>query len=246
MALVAMTQCTCSTPTKVLEMTFDLPPVDLNVQEIAINKWLEIKSFVKTTWGGIGDRKEVVAVGHHKMWSNVLQSLPMANMPMDDIDPVPNWMRYDKIINPGVTIFTDGSKTDPDVQGEDGNAGYCWLATTGDAVLQEEMGYLGAMFKDELFAILTSLMWVQTTTRRKTPNWKSCLIKSDSQSAIQAIIADTIKSSLVLHIKQLIDLLKNEISIGIERVCGHTDVVRNELADMLAKKTTYGCSYGSI
>ncbi len=31
-----------------------------------------------------------------------------------------------------------------------------------------------------------------------------------------AIVAGTIKSSLVLQIYQLIDLLKNEISIGIE------------------------------
>ncbi len=85
----------------------------------------------------------------------------------------------------------------------------------GEADREEEKGYLGTttVFKTELLSILTSLMWVQTTIRRKTPNWKSCLIKSDSQSAIQAIVAGTIKSGLVLPNQQPIDLLKNEKSI---------------------------------
>ncbi len=56
----------------------------------------------------------------------------------------------------------------------------------------------------------------------------------------------TIKSGLVLQIKQLIDLLKKEVSIGIEWVRGHTGVVANELADMLAKDgttiATHGCA----
>ncbi len=42
-------------------------------------------------------------------------------------------------------------------------------------------------------------------------------------------------SSLVLQIKQLINLLKNKISIGVEWVRGHTGVVGKELADMVAK-----------
>ncbi len=89
-----------------------------------------------------------------------------------------------------------------------------------DTFLEEEKGYLGTttVFKAELFVILTYLTGLKTTIRRKTPNWKSYLIKSDSQSAIQALVAGTIKSSLVLQIKQLIDLIKSEIAIGIEWV----------------------------
>ncbi len=58
-----------------------------------------------------------------------------------------------------MTIFTDGSKTDPGLQGEDGKASYGRLATIGDADL-EEKGYLGAttVLKAELFTILTSLL----------------------------------------------------------------------------------------
>ncbi len=50
---------------------------------------------------------------------------------------------------------------------------------------------------------------------------------------MQAIVAGTIKSNLVLQIKQLIDQLKSEISIGVEWVRGHTGVVMSELADEL-------------
>ncbi len=67
---------------------------------------------------------------------------------------------------------------------------------------------------------------------------KKCLIKSDSQSAIQAIIASTIKSSLVLLIRDLISTLKLEAEIAIEWVKGHSNITGNELADALAKEGT--------
>ena len=182
-------------------------------------------------------------MGFHAKWNQALNLLPMTGKPIDDLlDPVPNWLQYDNIgNNPDMTIYTDGSKI-----GE-GDTGYGWLATIQDTIVEQENGNLGdnTVYKAELFAIYTSLQWLKANIKEKYNYIKSCVIKSDSQASILAIIASPIKSSLVLMIKELMEDLKSEIKIGIEWIKGHSNQTGNEIADMLAKEgtklTTYGC-----
>ncbi len=55
-ALVAMSQCMRSSPTKGLEVIFGLPPIDLYITETAIKTWHRIKSLVPAIWDSKGQR----------------------------------------------------------------------------------------------------------------------------------------------------------------------------------------------
>ncbi len=68
----------------------------------------------------------------------------------------------------------------------DSKCGYGWLATTGEDVLEEEIGHLGenTVYKAELFAIFTSLTWVKVHLRTKGKQWQQVLVPSASMSVI--------------------------------------------------------------
>ncbi len=236
-ALVAATHCMRSTPTKAMEVTFGLPPIDLFLQEVAMKTWLRIQSLLRPNWDGVGDKGSLV--GHQARWGRELRQVQTTLMPRDNITPVPNWTHFEEVQDPDVVIYTDGSKMDS-------KCGYGWLATTGDTVLEEEEGHLGesTVYKAELFAILTSLTWVKDQLRTKGQQWRQVLVRSDSMSAIQSLTSSTISSGLVLQLKNLIEVLKGEIKIAVEWVKAHEGTVGNELADALAKRGTITVTQG--
>ncbi len=226
-----------STPTKAMEVIFGLPPLDLFLQEVAMKTWLRIQPLLRSNWDGVGDKGTVV--GHQMRWEKELQKVQTISMPRDDITPVPNWTHFEKIHEPDVVIYTDGSKMDS-------KCGYGWLATTGEIVLEEEEGHLGesTVYKAELYAILDSLTWVKDQLRTKGQQWRKVLVRSDSMSAIQSLTSSIITSGLVLQLKNLIDVLKGEIEIAVEWVKAHEGTVGNELADALAKRGTITVTQG--
>lgn len=72
------------TPSLALEIIFQLKPLHLKIQELALNTMRRIKSQIKTCWQGIGSSKRW---GHVKFWENVQTEMRISLMPSQDITP---------------------------------------------------------------------------------------------------------------------------------------------------------------
>lgn len=226
-ALLAMAPTLRSTPTAGMEAALGLLPLDLHVESEALKARIRTRDSVKDTWDGIGNKCK----GHRRTWDDKLGEVCPQNLPMDRTTQSFNWEERTEIQGkPDVIVYTDGSR-------EEDISGAGWMACVEDQVVGEDSIYLGkesTVFQAEVTAIDNAIHWL-LDNMAKYAN-KSCLIRSDSQSAIQAIYSHEVTSKMV---RDCIDSLKEvnqQAHVRLEWVKGHADETGNEFADYLAKQ----------
>lgn len=232
--LSRIARCARSIPVSVLEVTMGITPLPLHLKECAVLSWARVKDFLTIRWPGI-DHKGQIA-GHRKLNKSVLSSIPGGEERLDVIRRYKNWRSNPVLEADGETlhVYTDGSKLEE-------RAGYGWLVTLGDEVLEEDSSFLGntTVFSAELAAIFSAAKWLVSMriklsrcggTRRRV------IIHSDSQSAIQAIFAPHVRSDWVHKTAEELDRVKNFYELEVRWIRAHVGTVGNECADMLAKK----------
>ena len=223
-AMMTLSSSMRSTPTAGMEAALGLMPLPLTAEEISCHARLRTRELLSDTWDGIGNTKN----GHRRKADETLNKIKTCNMPTDRTQRRREWLSVDDVQEPDVTLFTDGSKMDS-------RAGAGWAATHGDLVIAEESVYLGteaSVFQAEVVAIERSLRWAVESLENDT----KVLIRSDSMSAIQALLKPTAESKVVLGCKTLLRLARDNLRIGISWIKGHADHTGNELADLLARK----------
>ena len=126
-------------------------------------------------------------------------------------------------------IYTDGSKSDTGV-----GAGFGIMTNMpGNSFQGRRLHYLSSVFSAELYAIKLALL-----SLRVYPN-KSCVIYSDSRSALQAIQKSGSQNKLVLEINELVmDLHQHNIDISFCWIPSDVGIDGNELADKAAKSAS--------
>jgi ribonuclease HI len=132
--------------------------------------------------------------------------------------------------NNAINVFTDGSKDDSCV----GSAFCVFRGGTELSSGQYRLGPFCSVFQSELIAIKKSIEYIANICN--TNETISVIIKSDSQSAIQAIKQFNNSHPIVNEIKELIRSLSKNVIFNIQWVRGHTGIEGNERADTLAKE----------
>ena len=222
-AMLGMTASMRSTPTAGMEVVLGLLPLELHARELAVSARLRTRSLLTDGWDGIGNSKK----GHRKLCDTILDKIPAAQMPSDRMTNHRVWMENDEIEDPDITLFTDGSKMDD-------RSGAGWAACHGDTCIAEESVYLGkkaSVFQAEVVAIERALGWARSNLDPGT----KILIRSDSQSAIQALLRSDTISRVVDSCKRMMLKAKENLRIALRWIKGHADFTGNELADHLAR-----------
>jgi ribonuclease HI len=215
-----------STPTDGMEVALGLLPLDLHVEAEATKARLRTRDQTTERWDGLGALR---AEGHKRYWDLTLNRLCPVNLPVDKTPKTKNWEPRRKIENPDVIIYTDGSK-------EGNRVGCGWAACVNETVIAEDSRYLGhtsTVFQAEVTAVSDSLLWLISNPHKLLV--RSCLIRSDSLSAIQAVYSNTIESKIVLDCVNFLKRANESFQVGIEWVRGHSDQTGNEYADYLAR-----------
>ncbi|QQP55763.1 Uncharacterized protein FKW44_000207, partial [Caligus rogercresseyi] len=217
-----------STPTAGMEAVLGIIPLDLFLQAQATKSRWRTKHFLQDTWDGIGDLPK--RRGHRFSSDKLLTQLQL-NQSSDYIKGSRTWINNQEVNKPDIVIYTDGSKD------ENGNTGAGWAITRGDTSLHHSFVSLNkeaTVFQAEVFAIAQS---IETLTRMEKPS-ANVVIRSDSQSAIAAILNPFTKSDVVKRCQKIMHEVKKEKKIHLDWCKGHSDVTGNEFADCLAKSGT--------
>ena len=225
--ILNMSSCMRSTPTAGAEVIIGLMPLDLHAHLLGTSARLRTRNTTKNKWDGLGNN---MRNGHRNMHDKILEKVCPQNYPLDIMTRTRDWTQNDIVEKPNLTIYTDGSKIEE-------QTGSGWAVCNGDTILAEDTYYLGneaSVFQAEVIAIEHALRWVT----ENCDNGTEVLIRSDSQSAINAIFKTSTTSKVVMACKGVLRTAKENHRIGIEWIKGHADHTGNELADMLAKKAS--------
>ncbi|QQP40362.1 Putative LOC101744750, partial [Caligus rogercresseyi] len=122
--------------------------------------------------------------------------------------------------NSAVLIYTDESKD------EQGCTGAGWTITRGDVSIHQSSvssNSEASVFQAEVTSI-TQL--VIALLNQENPS-KNVIIRSDSQSAIAAILNPLTKSETVKKCKETLNIGKCDININLDWCRGHSNIIVN-------------------
>lgn len=121
-------------------------------------------------------------------------------------------------------LFTDASITNE-------KAGFAILEPKSNRFLLYKTHNMSNSFAIELMAIEEAIAQIEYF---KNENHSSCIIFSDSLSAIQAINNPLTKTELVIRIRQLLEDKQLTQFVQLAWVKAHSDIINNQLVDLLA------------
>lgn len=223
-AMLCMTSSMRSTPTAGMEVALGMMPLDLHAHFQGTSARLRNRDSDRDVWDGVGDTGK----GHRLHHDKILGKICPLQLPVDFMTRQRVWIRDDEVENPDIVLYTDGSKMES-------GTGCGWAACVNDTVVAEDSMWLGneaTVFQAEVLAIEQSLRWIIENCDTDT----NIIIRSDSQSAIQAIQNPSTNSVMVHACKLVMREAKENHRIALKWVRGHADHTGNELADYLAKK----------
>ena len=222
LTLLSVLQPLRSTPTLGMEVLLGLIPMDMFAEREAVKARLRTRGLVSVRWDGLGIRRQ----GHRRVLDEVLDNIIPPNHITDHIPARLNWLELGDVPNPEVTIYTDGSAFET-------SGGYGWAACSGMHVIEEESGGLEntTAYQAEVMAIAEAAKWAASQSK----GYKRFKFISDSQSAISAMKATTINSTVVLEAVGRLQEVTRVGPVQLEWTRGHSNCTGNELADALAR-----------
>ena len=223
-----------STPTSGLETILGLPPLDIKLEEIALNAILRILPHNRTKWDGLGNTSN----GHLRWGLDKIRAHGITQTAFDQTKARNLHKRYTVDLdfksgtpttNDPTSCYTDGSKI------ANGNTGFGFGIVQNDEIIDQGNGQLStanSVFQGEVLGIskaCDALFELDTL---------SCTIFSDSQSAIKALASPTVTSKTVLNCIEKLNFLGNQKVITIKWVKAHNSHKFNDFADEMAKLGT--------
>ena len=219
-----------STPTAGLELLTGVPPLDLQVQETAIQTSTRL-NLQPSGWSGVNKRNKLE--GHIKWLQSQMEGLPPKELQDRCVIPITHHKfttfigdGSDDTTIPGVRMYTDGSKSS-----HTGAAFIAFDEFSGDDPIWQRGAFLGeaTVFQAEVFAIEGAAHYAANLEH------EFVTIFSDSQSAIQAVSGHLAKSRTVFNAVKALNRLSQNKHVCIRWIQGHKGYLGNELADGLAK-----------
>jgi len=226
-----------SSPTRGLEIIYDLPPIDLVIRETALNTHLRIRKDMKITWDGLG---RTTKKGHIRMWDDSLAELGLTvGAPFK---PYKQWDRNFSVPKFENTehndcesgsiwyVYTDGSKADTNT-----GCGYV-IRKRGKFIATKsyQMDDRNTVFQAEVAAINQACKNMAYFTEAKI------VFRVDSQAALQAIKNTEIHDPLVDECIKNLNKLGSSNIVRVQWIRAHCGHLGNEAADEAARKGGLG------
>ena len=225
-----------STPTKGMEVIYNLIPLDILFEKRASETMARINSQLQPSWDGMGKGNKN---GLIKRWRSAAAKVTNNNVLTDKIptkivekrnfivhDPKDGRIK-DKEAT-GVVSYTDGSVLN--------NKTGCGVHTVkGERVIYNGNFYLGdttTVFQAEVTAIRKSAEMLINSGYEN----QSITFYSDSQASLAALNKLTVKSDTVDKCLNALNTLGNKNKIHLRWVKAHVGTHGNEIADFLAKR----------
>ena len=225
-----------STPTKGMEIIYDMMPLKIWIEKRASNIMARLNDQLSTTWDGQGRYKRNGIIARWKSFS------PQISEHIRKSDRIPTKLvsernfkvhppdkgREEKIEAKEICCYTDGSLLN-------GRAG-CGIHTTHlNRVIYNGNFYLGTnttVFQAEVTAIEKSASWLSDNNYQH----KTITFFTDSQACMAALNNLTKNSKTVDKCINALNKLGTYNKIHIKWIKAHVGTPGNECADFLAKK----------
>ena len=224
LALVQIAGVRPSTPTAALELIYNVPPLDIHIQELALKTAVRIN--IKPNWFPNNNK------GHQHLLFESLSSIAC----LDDNNKTREWeMNYSVVIEDGKDItdrtglscYTDGSKIND-------------RAGVGGIILKDDLEFchfyyrLGdrSVYQAEICAIISATK-ILLSNRFES---QVINIMVDNQASLKALLNPESASDLIRSAKSNLNLLGNNNVITLRWIEGHKGWKYNEIADRLAKR----------
>ncbi|MEL6358425.1 MAG: reverse transcriptase domain-containing protein [Bacteroidota bacterium] len=240
MAANAITNIPRSTPTRMLEISLDLPPIPLVVTRLALNTYIRLHKVLPDV-GGINPNRTKYTTPHLSYWKEILTQ---SNIPVEDRETClykPQGLAFKvtlasfddsaKSRTPSqLNIYTDGSKDDNAT-----GCGFLILTHNGHIITQQadRLSNVATVFQAELRAIQKGAQFIIDNPGL---HGKHVKLFSDSQAAILAVNQFIVRDT---QIKDTIDTLHTAgelcLSLRVGWIKAHAGHLGNERADSLAK-----------
>ena len=233
--------CWRSTPTKALEIIWNIEPLHLAAKEKGLSTYARTKDIVKTVWSGYANGKfghwkhweiahkksgiptEIEHKINRRAWEKAYEVLPFRKHSGSLKDKI-NVMEYPNTLY----IYSDGSKT------EENQAGYGFVCRYKNRTVYSESGYIGknkSVYQAELCGLKEAIKHLNEGFQ--APEKIECRI--DNQAVLRRLQSSTVNTSLELDCRNELNTLGQRNKIQLRWVKSHSQVIGNEAADTLAK-----------
>ena len=224
-----------STPTAGLELILGLKPLDIKIEQVALNCFTRVLHKDSIKWsapykvdkGHLWRGKELLSnIGIHDYDFDVTNSLNLNKRYTIDFE---SFKKGQPDTGQSFCCYTDGSKMN-------GQTGYGYAITSGNWVMAQgngQMSPINTVFQAEICAIKHC---VENIELLDTSN--NLVIYSDSQAALYALESHKHKQHCVKECADALNSIGATKNVKLKYIKAHIGHVGNELADMLAKSGT--------
>ena len=230
-----------SSPTKGLEVIYNLMPLDILIEKRASEIMARINNQIQPYWDGIGKGKKRGLIAR---WRSAAAKICNNVVKTDRIPTKIIREKHFKVHSPedgrirnkeatGIISYTDGSVLN--------NKTGCGVhSVKGERVIYNGNFYLGntaTVFQAEITAIRKSAQMLFNFGYEK----QTITFYSDSQASLAALDKLTVKSDTVEKCLDALNALGKNNKIHLRWVKAHVGIPGNEIADFLAKRGSQIC-----
>lgn len=224
-----------ATPTRSLEIIYNIIPLDIHVRELAKRAFIRLQ--IQPNWTPTGPKGTKGTKGHLHYLQDLLPADLKHGIKLDEGIPVRNWdNRFSVVIGNGkdtndsdIRCYTDGSLKD----GCSGLGAVIYVEGDKIVTISERLTNNTTVYQAELAAILAAADYVLLTMR---PHLKRIEFRVDNQASLKSLINTHQSKESVRRVCERLNALATSNTVVLTWIRAHVGNVGNEEADMAAKK----------
>ena len=228
-----------STPTAALELFTGIKPLDIKIEQLALQSFTRILHKESIKWsapdnvdkGHLWRGKQMLSkIGIYDCDFDVTNSLNLNKKYKIDFE---SFKKGQPETGHSFCCYTDGSKMS-------GQTGYGYAITNGNWVMAQgdgKMSPTNTVFQAEICAIKHCVENIEILDISN-----DLIIYSDSQAALYALESHKLKQQCVKECADALNSIGTRKNVTLKYIKAHVGHVGNEIADMLAKKGTKNVS----